>query len=257
VSEQVSIKGKRVLSTRLERLIVIPAVILLAFIILRSTRFITDLVWPLVSALDPDAVFLWKIIRHLLQLAFTVLVMTFVFKIDLRQMGFNLNKRRESLRIFGWFARVYLVVVILMLLPNILSGTAPSFDYALTAKNMAGVLGFQILLTGTAEEPLFRGMVMIVLGKYMTGMHRIGNSEIPSSGVVAAILFTLAHVGFTISPFAITHFDPLQLFGAFVLGLFFAFVFHRTGSLLAPIIMHGYGNGILYVGRYSVAFLFG
>ena len=65
-----------------------------------------------------------------------------------------------------------------------------------------------------------------------------------------------ALLAFTLSPFAITHFDPLQLFGAFVLGLFFAFVFHRTGILLGPIIMHSYANGNLVVGRYSLVFLF-
>ena len=243
--------------SRLERLSVIPAVVLLAFIIPRSATAVTSLVWPLVSAIDPEKVFLWLSIHHVLALAFTVLVMKFVFKMDFRQWGFNLNQLKESLRIIGWFARVWLVVIMLTLLPNIFSGTAPSFDYPLTATNMAGVLGFQILLTGTAEEPLFRGMLMTILGKYLTGMHRIGNFEIPSSGVIAAILFTLAHIGFTFSPFAITHFSLFQLVGAFVLGLFFASVFHRTGSLLGPIIMHGYGNGISFVGRYSVAFLFG
>jgi membrane protease YdiL (CAAX protease family) len=242
--------------SRRDRFIVIPAVVLLAFIIPRSATFLTDLVWLLVSAIDPEKVFLWVSIHHVLALAFTVLVMKFVFRMDFRQWGFNLNKLPESLRIFSWFARVYLVVIILTLLPNILSGTAPSIDYPLTAKNMAGVLGFQVLLSGTAEEPLFRGMLMTVLGKYLTGTHRIGRFEIPSSGVVAAILFTLAHVGFTLSPFAITHFSLFQLFGAFVLGLFFAIAFHRTGSLLGPILMHGYGNGILIVGRYSVALLF-
>ncbi len=241
---------------RLERYVVIPAVVLLAFIIPRFATFLTDLAWPLVSAIDPDKVYLWVSIHHVLVLAFTVLVMKFVFRMDFRQWGFNLNKLPESLRIFGWFARVYLVVILLTLLPNIVSGTAPSFDYSLTAKNVAGILGFQILLSGTAEEPLFRGMVMVILGKYITGMHRIGNWEIPSSGIVAAILFTLAHVGFTLSPFAITDFSLFDLTGALLLGLFFAIVFHRTGSLLAPIIMHGYGNGILYVGRYSLAFLF-
>jgi len=244
------------LKSRLERFIVIPAVVLLAFIIPLSATAVTSLVWPLVSAIDPEKVFLWLSIHHVLILAFTVLVMKFVFRMNLRQWGFNLNQLKESLKIIGWFARVWLVVIILSLLPNILSGTAPSFDYPLTATNMAGVLGFQVLLTGTAEEPLFRGMLMTVLGKYLTGMHRIGNWEIPSSGVVATILFTLAHVGFTISPFAITEFSLFNLVGAFVLGLYFAIVFHRTGSLLGPIIMHGYGNGILVIGRYSLALLF-
>jgi len=97
---------------------------------------------------------------------------------------------------------------------------------------------------------------MILLGKYMKGMHRIGNWEIPSSGLVATLLFMLAHIGFTFSPFEITHFSLFQQLGAFGLGLFYAMVFHRTGSLLGPIILHGYSNGILFVVRYSVVFLF-
>jgi len=97
--------------------------------------------------------------------------MQFVFRIDFRQWGFNLNKLPESLRIIGRFAPIYFGVVILLQLPNIISGTAPSFDYSLTAKNMGGYLGFQFLLTGTAEEPLFRGMLMIVLSSVSKKTH--------------------------------------------------------------------------------------
>jgi len=243
--------------SRLERLIVIPAVILLALIIPRSATIIANLVWPLLSAFDPEKVFLWVTVHHLLALAFTVFAMKFVFRMDFRQWGFNVNELSESLRIFRVFARVYAILILLTLLPNVLSGTAPDFDYPLTAKNMAGVLGFQILVSGTVEEPIFRGMVMTILGKYLTGTHRIGNFEIPASGVVATILFMLAHIGLSFSPLAITHFSTLQMFAALGFGLFFAIVFHKTGSLLGPIIMHGYANGILFVGRYGVAFLMG
>jgi len=119
-----------------------------------------------------------------------------------------------------------------------------------------GYLGFQLLLTESAEESLFRGMLMVVLGKYMTSMHRIGKLEIPTSGIIATILFMLAHIGFTFIPLEITHFNPPQLFAAFGLGLFFAIVFHRTGSLLAPIILHGYANLVFVVARYGVVLLF-
>lgn len=243
---------------RLERSIATLAIGLLAvFIIPRSARVVADLVWPLVSAFDPERVFLWITIHHVLQLAFTVLVMIFVFRMDLRQSGFNLNKWRESMRIFGWFALVYLgFAIILPRLPDIISGTAPSFDYPLTARNMAGVLGFQSLLSGTGEEPLFRGLVMTVLVKYWRGTYRIGNVEIPSVGIVATIFFMLAHIGFTFSPFEITHFSLDQQFTAFYLGIYYAIVFHRTGSLLGPIISHGYSNAILFVVLYSMAFLF-
>ena len=73
--------------SRLERSIVIPAVVLLAFIIPRSATFLTDLVWPLASAIDPEKIFLWVSIHHVMALAFTVLVMKFVFRMDFRQWG--------------------------------------------------------------------------------------------------------------------------------------------------------------------------
>ncbi len=64
-----------------------------------------------------------------------------------------------------------------------------------------------------SEEPLFRRMVMTVLGKYLRGTKRIESFEVPSSGVAVVIVFTLAHIGYTFSPFAVTHFSLLQQFG--------------------------------------------
>ena len=244
-------------NSRLERLIVTLAVILLAVpIIPHSARVVTNLIWPSVSAIDPEKVYLWISIHHLLQLAFTVLVMKFIFRMKLCDWGFNLNKLPESLRIFAWFTLIYLGIVLLRRLPDLIAGTAPSYGYPLTAENMAGVMGFQLLLSGSGEEPLFRGLVMIVLGKYWTGTHRIGSVEIPTVGIVATILFMLAHVGFSFSPFAVTHFSLSQQIMAMGLGLYYAIVFHRTGSLVGPIISHGYSNAILFVIGYSSVFLF-
>ncbi len=240
---------------RLERLIVIPAIALLALFMLYPARFVTNLVWPLVSAFDPEKVFLPETIRYVFQLVITGLVMRFVFRVALRQWGFNLNKWRESLRLFGWFALVTTGWHILTRLPDIISGTAPSFHYPLTARNMVGWLGF-VLMAGVGEEPLFRGMVMIDIGRYWRGMVRIGNWKIPSSGVVAAFIFMLGHIGYTLSPFAITNFPTYNLFLTFTFSLYYAYVFHRTGSLLGPIISHSYYNRIANVLGFSLAFLF-
>jgi len=201
--------------TRLERLIATLAIGLLAVIIIpQSAVFLTDLVWPLVGGFDPT-VSGWITIHHLLQLVFTVLVMKFVFGMNLRQWGFNLNKWRESLRIFRWFVLFYLGWSIITRLPMIVSGTVPYFGYPLTATNIAGVFGFRILLNGPAEEALFRGLVMTVLGKYWRGKVRFENFEIPSIAILATIFFMLAHINFTVSPFAITHFSLYQQFLSF------------------------------------------
>ncbi len=97
---------------------------------------------------------------------------------------------------------------------------------------------------------------MTVLGKYWRGTYRIGHVEIPSVAIVATIFFLLGHIGFTFSPFAMTTVSLYQQFWIFVLGLYKAILFHRTGSLLGPIVTHNYTNGISSVFRYSLAFLF-
>ena len=109
----------------------------------------------------------------------------------------------------------------------------------------------------TGRRALFRGLAMTVLGKYWRGKVRFENFEIPSIAIVATIFFMLAHMNFTVSPFAITHFSLYQQFLSFGLGLFEAIVFYRTGSLLGPIIFHAYSNTIASVVLYSMAFLLG
>ncbi len=96
---------------------------------------------------------------------------------------------------------------------------------------------------------------MIVIGRYWKSMVRIGNWKIPSSGVVAAFIFMLGHISYTLSPFAIMPFSPYFLFKTFIFGLYYAYVFHRTGSLLGPIISHSYWNLMVNALRYIMAFL--
>ena len=59
------------------RFIVVPGIAILALLIPRCATIVTNIVWPLVSAADPERVFLWTSIHHVLALAFTVLVMMY------------------------------------------------------------------------------------------------------------------------------------------------------------------------------------
>jgi membrane protease YdiL (CAAX protease family) len=62
----------------------------------------------------------------------------------------------------------------------------------------------------------------------------------------------IAHVRVALAPFAISV-SPWQQVWALGLGLYYAWVFHRTGSLLAPVLAHGYSNGIIFVVEYALA----
>ena len=44
--------------------------------------------------------------------------------------------------------------------------------------------------------------------------------------------------------FGLIHFNPAQVFGAFILGLFFGWIYLHTRSLLYPILCHIFNNGL-------------
>ena len=77
------------------------------------------------------------------------------------------------------------------------------------------------------------------------------------AGIVAALVFTLAHVGFRLAPFELFHLVPLQLVQALVLGVFYSWAYHRTGSLLAPIVAHNFSDGVLWLGEYFLLWVQG
>lgn len=191
--------------------------------------------------IDPSGVFVWSSLHHLWQLAFTLVAML-LLRQTLRGWGFTLTNHRRSFQLFGRFFLYYTSFVVAGHVALFFLATPPAFRYPLTARNLAGELGFKLLLSGTCEEPLFRGMVMVLLGRSMTGVIRVGPIEMPHAGLAATLFFMMAHIGFSFSPPAITWLSVPQLLQAGALGLFYAYMFHQTRSLLGPILVHNYFN---------------
>jgi len=197
-----------------------------------------------VGNIDPDGVYLWISVHHVWQLILTIGLML-IFNRDLKAWGFNLNNRRTSLRLlrlFVLYATGYFVIQDLVLY---FVASPVWIDFPLTLQNALGYLGFQLLLSGTCEEPLFRGFVMITLYPAFAGNLKVKSIEISHAGLIAAIFFTLAHIGFSIWSFKLTHIHPPQLVLSFLMGIFYATMFDRTSSLLAPILAHNYINFLL------------
>jgi membrane protease YdiL (CAAX protease family) len=207
------------------------------------------------GAIDPSGCFLWISIHHVAQLALTLLFMKVFAGKTLSEWGFNLREWRLSLRIFGWFCLVYLVPIFFYsAFPNLRSGQPPQFGYPLIPRNVSGVLGFEFLGAGTCEEPLFRGLVMGLLARSWPGKLSMGRFSFPVGGLWATLIFMIAHLSISLAPFSITT-DFWQQVGALGLGLYYAAVFYRTGSLLGPVLSHGYSDGIIEVLRYVTAAL--
>jgi len=210
---------------------------------------------PITDAIDPAQVFAYVSVHHVCQLLLTLVLMKAFVGTQLADWGFNLHDGRRSLRITAWFCLIYLGPVFLVnVLPNLMAGEAPGFDHPLTATNIGGQLGFQFLLSGLCEEPLFRGFVITFLAQSWTGRIRVGRGTISSAALWATLFFMLAHAQISLVPFSFEASLPQQIW-ALGLGLYYAVVFEKTRSLLGPILSHGYSNGVIFVVLYAWALL--
>jgi len=189
---------------------------------------------------------------HVWELAFALAFMGIATRGNFSQWGFNFNNSRLSWSILWKFCIVFLLIVIAWnVVPALLSHqmTLGIFGPP-TLLNILAWLFFEWLLGGFAEEVMFRGLIQTRLMETWSGIWRLGRLEIPHAGVVTTVLFCLAHV----DPFHAPHlYWPQQLF-AFGLGLYYSIVRHRTGSLLNPILAHGFGDGIIVSAMYLLYF---
>lgn len=189
--------------------------------------------------------------HHVWQMVLALAVIAVLSRGRWSEWGLNLGERAESLSIvrrFVWIYGVYFVGGGLVVQALFLG--APAADHPLTGFHIVGRLAFGFVLVGLSEEILFRGLFHTWLARSWTGVVRVRGVEMPTAGIVAALVFTVAHVGFRIAPFEVFHLVPLQLVQALVLGLFYSWAYHRTGSLLAPVLAHNFSDGALWAGEY-------
>jgi len=70
--------------------------------------------------------------------------------------------------------------------------------------------------SGLSEEILFRGLIQTYLSRVFDAVDPFFGHELPLAGVITAVIFTVAHVGFTLSPLGVFYFQPPQLVLAFI-----------------------------------------
>jgi membrane protease YdiL (CAAX protease family) len=190
--------------------------------------------------------------HHLWQMILALALIGLLSRGNFRAWGLNLDNWRESLRIikkFVLYFGVYFAGIgaVLQWFSTTEADQIAFLGHSLNATNITGNLAFRGLLSGLSEEILFRGLIHTFLAQYFVGVWRWRGTEIPVAGIIATVIFTLVHINFRLDPFEITHLYVPQLILAFVLGLYYSIVYHRTGSLLNPILAHNFSNAALYI----------
>jgi membrane protease YdiL (CAAX protease family) len=194
---------------------------------------------------DPYKAFTWVFVHHITEALIALVVIMILSKLLKVDFGFGLGDRKKGIKyvvVFtGIFAGVTLICHILMLIYDML----PVYDFPLNKNNILGTLGFQLLLSGPAEEILYRALPITML-VYILGKSLKVKWGITLETLIASFLFAIAHVKWSVFPITFEA-NYFQLFYAFVLGTIAGKAYQESHSIIYPMFMHSISN-VLMVG---------
>jgi len=194
---------------------------------------------------DPYKAFTWVSVHHITEALIALAVIMILSKLLKIDFGFGLGDRKKGTKyvvVFtAIFAGVTLICHILMLIYNML----PVYDFPLNKNNILGTLGFQLLLSGPAEEILYRALPITML-VYILGKSVKVKWGITLETIIASFLFAIAHAKWSLFPITFEA-NYFQLFYAFVLGTIAGKAYQESHSIIYPMFIHSISN-VLMVG---------
>ncbi len=237
-------------------ILLLAFVIYLIIILINEQLFIKHLILPLFpNGFIKDHFWIRQHIHHFGQMILALVFITIILRGRFYDYGFNLKNWRLSLKYILGFFLIYGGITVLNYLPNFLEGKPHSFGFSHTTFNILGWISFQAIMSGTSEEIFFRSLLQTFLTQVWKGSFKIIKLNVPSAAIIAAVIFTFAHVEINLTPFSINY-NLLQVIMAFVLGIFYGITYDRTKSLVAPIVTHNYANFIMYFVGYLTLIFF-
>jgi membrane protease YdiL (CAAX protease family) len=218
----------------------------------KAGHLIADLI-PYQS-IDPFDCFAEISIHHAVELLIALALILMLSKLLILDFYFRLGDKEKGIKYLTVFTAVFAVITIAQHAFMALNNQLPVYMFPLDGRNIIGTLGFQLLLSGPAEEVVFRALPIILL------THSFGKSiEIKGSVtlevILASLLFALGHINWSFIPLAFEA-DYFQIVYAFVLGTIQGIAYQRCKSILYPVLMHSFSNVLMVGGGYVFTALF-
>ena len=228
-------------NSKIKRIFKISSIIILLFIIQTFASKIGGYIAKLFdyTIIDSDNTFMNISVHHIVQMLIALLVIFIIHKT--RKLNFNLKPKFSKTGVLytAIFSFVILIYVLISYIIGYSNSAIAPYGYDLNAVNILGTLGFQLLLSGTSEEILFRALPITVIGNLTNS-----KSKNVLGILVASVLFSIAHIQWSLVPFTIS-FDLFQLVYAFILGIAYGVTYIKSKSIIYPMIMHGMSNFLM------------
>ena len=201
--------------------------------------------------IDEHGLFAWISVHHIVQMLLAIVVIVIIAKVFKLDFGFGLGDRKLGMEHVASFTVVAFVFALVWHLGAHVLDNVRMPDYPLNFNNIAGQLGFQLLLTGLSEEVLFRALPIILLVYSFQNSTMLKNEKLSISleNIISALLFTLAHVSWSLNPFSVSA-SWIQLILSMALGLWYGIAYQQSKSIMYPIAMHSIWNVVMVGARY-------
>ncbi len=191
---------------------------------------------------DPHGSYAWISVHHILQALIFILIMAGINMFKPLDFGFGWGNKEVGKKYVLSFTLIFGLGSLASHILAILTGSFQPFSYPLTAANILGQMGFQLFLSGPSEELIFRAFAITMLGLVIKS--RLFKGKVSGANLIAALIFGLAHVSFSLAPFEVSYI-PFQVLLSIILGIFYGDCYEKSGSMYYPMMMHSISNVIM------------
>jgi membrane protease YdiL (CAAX protease family) len=194
----------------------------------------------------------WLLLHHAIQIPLTLAIMLLPFwQRSLTKWGLNLDHWTDTKKILQRFTLGWILCTTAYIgISSFLAGWTSLLPFEPTPARLAQYLVFEGVIVGISEELVFRGLVFGMLRPFFSRPVHLFGQKLSWAAIISAAIFAIAHIGMEWFPMTLVYFDALQVFIAFCLGIFYAFIVERTGSLMGAILAHNISDlwlSLLYI----------
>jgi len=202
--------------------------------------------------IDPYNSFARISIHHTTQMIIAIVIIIILSKLLKIDFNFKTGDTGKGMKSLALFTAAFVVISLAVHIFMLAYDQLPIYNFPLDSRNILGTLGFQLFLSGPAEEIIFRALPITLL-VYAFGKSVPIKGNITLEVILASLLFSFAHINWSLNPF-VFEVNFFGIFYAFVLGSIQGIVYQRSKSILYPILMHSFSNVLMVGTGYLFAF---
>ena len=213
--------------------------------------YLASLIYPSTPymSIDPYGLYWYISLHHIFQLLLAgglILLLSYTFK---KRFDFFLripNNVKKSIQVSLYFVFAWTIIQFGVGYALVSTGMADStFSYPLNASTLVGQYLFQIVLSGTSEELMYRALIIGILNAYLIKTNLSTKNKVILIYILNIIPFIVGHIPYQLNPFIVYSPNMLQMLTVFTMGSIYTYLLLRFDSIIAPMIVHGLINVVI------------